>query len=114
MVFQRVVFVSFAILIQLLFLILMVFFFDTVWRWFSIAMSILSFLAVLYILSDRTNPSYKLAWVIPILAFPNFGGILYIMIGGNKLLRLRRELFSRDAAGAAPGRALYFHRILHH
>ena len=47
MVFQRVVFVSFAILIQLLFLILTVFFFDTAWRWFSTAMSILSFLAVL-------------------------------------------------------------------
>lgn len=90
MVFQRVVFVSFAILIQLLFLILMVFFFDTVWRWFSIAMSILSFLAVLYILSDRTNPSYKLAWVIPILAFPIFGGILYIMFGGNKLSKRQK------------------------
>ena len=42
MVFQRVVFVSFAILIQLLFLILTVFFFDTAWRWFSTAMTILS------------------------------------------------------------------------
>lgn len=90
MVFQRVVFVSFAILIQLLFLILTVFFFDTAWRWFSTAMSILSFLAVLYILSDRTNPSYKLAWVIPILAFPIFGGILYIMFGGNKLSKRQK------------------------
>lgn len=53
-------------------------------------MSILSFLAVLYILSDRTNPSYKLAWVIPILAFPIFGGILYIMFGGNKLSKRQK------------------------
>lgn len=93
MMFQRVVFVSFAILIQLLILIIMVVYFDTAWRWFSTVMFILSFLAVLYILSDRTNPSYKLAWVIPILAFPVFGGILYIMFGGNKLSKRQKAKF---------------------
>lgn len=90
MVFQRVVFVSIAILIQLLFLFAMVFIFDTSWRGFSTVMFILSFLAVLYIISDRTNPSYKLAWVIPILAFPVFGGAMYIMFGGNKLSRRQK------------------------
>lgn len=47
----------------------------------------LSMIAVLVIVNRRTNPSYKIAWIIPILALPVFGWVLYLLFGGNKISR---------------------------
>jgi cardiolipin synthase len=40
---------------------------------------------VLWIINDRSNPAYKIAWIISILLFPIFGGLFYIFFGRNKL-----------------------------
>ena len=32
------------------------------------------------VVADNTNPSYKIAWLIPILAFPMFGGTVYLFL----------------------------------
>lgn len=37
------------------------------------------------IINDNINPTYKLAWIVPILLFPIFGGSFYIFIGRNKI-----------------------------
>ena len=34
----------------------------------------------LYIINREDNPDYKLAWIIPILVFPVFGGLFYLFI----------------------------------
>lgn len=39
----------------------------------------LSVLIVLYLLIKEENPIYKLSWIMPILIFPLFGGIFYII-----------------------------------
>ena len=39
----------------------------------------LSVLIVLYLLVKEENPIYKLTWIMPILIFPLFGGIFYII-----------------------------------
>ncbi len=39
----------------------------------------LSVLIVLYLLVKEENPIYKLSWIMPILIFPLFGGIFYII-----------------------------------
>ena len=44
---------------------------------------LLSLIVVVFIASQRSNPAHKLAWVIPILIFPVFGGILYILLRAN-------------------------------
>jgi len=52
--------------------------------------SLFSLTVVCFIASQRSNPAHKLAWVIPILIFPVFGGVLYILImsnGNNKKFR---------------------------
>lgn len=52
--------------------------------------SLFSLIVVCFIASQRSNPAHKLAWVIPILIFPVFGGVLYILImtnGNNKKFR---------------------------
>lgn len=60
--------------------------------WLFIAFSVL---AVLWIIGGRSNPSYKIAWIIPILIFPIFGGILYLMFSGDK----KNKWIRRSTAG---------------
>lgn len=50
-------------------------------------MATLSVIAVFWIVSDESNPGYKIGWIILVLAFVPFGGIAYIMLGGNHLSR---------------------------
>ncbi len=87
LLFQRVVVVSLCILIQIAALILSVSVFSAYHRWFSIAMTVLSWLGVIAIVSTRTDPGYKIAWIIPILSVPVFGILFYLLFGGNRLSR---------------------------
>ena len=58
---------------------------------------VLSILAVLIIVSRQTDPGYKIAWIIPILLFPAFGWLVYLLCGGNKLsARKRRKMQGMD------------------
>lgn len=45
----------------------------------SVALTLISFLAVLYIIRRRDKGSYKLMWVILILTVPIFGGLFYLV-----------------------------------
>ncbi|GAE87121.1 cardiolipin synthetase [Acetivibrio straminisolvens JCM 21531] len=52
----------------------------------------MSVVAVFWIVNGKSNPSYKIAWIIPILLFPIFGGLFYIFFfGGKKLSRYEKE-----------------------
>ena len=93
LLFQRVVVVSLCILVQVAVLALGVGVLSDYTRWFRIAMTVFAWLAVIVIVSNRTDPSYKIAWIIPILAFPVFGISFYLLFGGNRLSRrLKRRL----------------------
>lgn len=62
--------------------------------WFCI---ILSVAAVLWIVSNRSDPGYKIAWLIPILTLPVFGGLVYLLFGGNRLSkRQQRKMRGMD------------------
>ena len=45
---------------------------------------LLSFVVVMYLLNNRLNPAYKIAWIIPILLFPIFGGLFYLLFGSDQ------------------------------
>ena len=45
---------------------------------------------VLHIVNSRANPSYKIAWIIPIMILPLFGLLLYFLFGGNQLTRRQK------------------------
>ncbi|MCI8524894.1 MAG: cardiolipin synthase [Oscillospiraceae bacterium] len=63
------------------------------YRWFDTVMTILAWMAVVGIVSHRTDPGYKIAWIIPIMALPVFGILFYMMFGGNRLSRrLQRKM----------------------
>ncbi len=75
---------TFILIISLLFQ--MLFFFlviktlnDSLMAFYWISM-VLTAIVVIYIINDNCNPSFKLAWMVPVLVFPVFGAILYIFL----------------------------------
>lgn len=85
MLFNRVVLVALSILVQLSTLIIIIWKFSNYFVLFDVVFTVISVLAVIYILNSRSDPAYKVAWIIPIMLFPIFGGLFYLMIGGAGL-----------------------------
>jgi cardiolipin synthase A/B len=48
---------------------------------------LLSLVAFLWVVNSKINPSYKIAWIIPIMLFPIFGGLFYVFFGRSKMSR---------------------------
>ena len=42
--------------------------------------AVLSALITVYIINRNDNSAYKLAWILPVLMFPVFGGLFYIYV----------------------------------
>lgn len=97
LLFHRCVVVAVALMIQVGVIVATITGFNNYFMefyWVCIAFSIL---AVLWIIGSKSNPAYKIAWIIPILAFPIFGGIFYLMFGGSHLgKRTKRKLQGLD------------------
>lgn len=91
MLFSRMVVVALALALQVAALILMLVIFEDYVVFFYAFCLLISLLAVLKIVNDRSNPGYKIAWLIPILLFPIFGGVFYLLFGGNRLGRRTRR-----------------------
>jgi cardiolipin synthase len=90
---HRAVLVSLLIVLQIVVLILVLSYFNTYFvgfYWFSL---IISVLAGLFIMNSKSNPAYKLAWMVPLLLFPVFGGLFYIVFGNNKLSKRDKKRF---------------------
>ncbi|TYQ18317.1 UNVERIFIED_CONTAM: cardiolipin synthase [Acetivibrio alkalicellulosi] len=84
-IYHRISLIVTALLAQIVVLIAVISTFNdyfVIFYWISI---IISMLAVIYIINDKINPSYKIVWIIPILIFPIFGGLFYVFFGGKKL-----------------------------
>lgn len=89
--FHRVVLVAFALAIQAFCLVVMIMHFNNYFVYFYAICILISLIALLYIINNKSNPSYKMAWMIPILVFPIFGGLFYILFGGNQLSKHSRK-----------------------
>jgi len=101
--FSRVVIFGLAILVQLFILILIIWHFSNYFAVFYGIFALISLIAVMIIVNSRTNPAYKIAWIIPIMLFPIFGGLFYLMFGGNKTSRRSKrkmELISQKTTEA--------------
>lgn len=92
--FGRMFIVGLLIFAQFVLLLLLIWKISNYFVYFYAFSLLLSMIAMLYIIGRRDNPSYKLAWVIPILLFPMFGGLCYIFFGHKSLpkrTRIRAE-----------------------
>lgn len=78
-IFGRTSFMALALVVQIAVLL-------AAFRWISNYLfvyggfTLLSAAVVLYIVNKRQNPSYQLAWVIPVLVIPVFGSLFYLFV----------------------------------
>ena len=85
LLFSRIVIVGVLILLQAVILGTAVVKVTEYFVYFYFIFTVISLLVVIYILGTKDNPSYKLAWVIPILLVPVFGGLFYLIFGLSKM-----------------------------
>ena len=96
--FHRSVLVALSLLAQIAVLVLMIVIFSENFTQFYWACIFISFLAAIGIVSSRSDPAYKIVWLVLILPFPVFGGLIYTLFGGSRHPRwLRRAMESIDA-----------------
>ena len=76
-----------AVITGLIVIIQIAFFMLEILRWgnyyvaIAFVLRLISFGAVVSIILRANNPTVKLAWIVPILMFPLFGGIMYLSFG---------------------------------
>ena len=93
LLFHRMFLVGLFLLIQIAALLVVIFQFSDYFVYFYWFCFVLSIFTVLWIVGTKSDPGYKIAWIIPILAIPIFGGLIYLMFGGNRLSgRVRRKM----------------------
>lgn len=78
---NRVVITAIIVLFQVGFFLLEIFKWGSYYVGIAFILRFLSFCAVIYIIWKPNNPAVKLAWVVPILTFPLFGGVMYVFFG---------------------------------
>lgn len=82
---HRLVIVTISILIQIAILGLILVQFNEYYGRFQFIMLAVSAWALIWVVNAKSNPAYKIAWIIPILLFPIFGGLFYWIFGNSKL-----------------------------
>jgi len=85
LLFGRFFIVAILIIIQLSIILSAVTWLQDYNHWVYLASLALSIVMAFFIIGNRTNPSYKITWLIVILAIPLFGGILYLILGNKKM-----------------------------
>lgn len=80
----KLIYIILLVIIQAVIFVLMYYFFQSKMIFFRALSIIISDVVVLYIINRQENPAYKLLWVVLILSFPIIGGVLYLLLSGNR------------------------------
>ena len=88
---QRLLFLFLTLAIQINIIFLVMLQFKDYFLYFYIISLAIGCILVFYILNGKSNPSYKIAWIVPILILPIFGGTFYLIYGGNKLSKREKK-----------------------
>lgn len=88
---SRTILFAIAIAAQLLLIIAFIIWFQQYFVVFYAISVLISITAVLWILNNRNNPAYKIAWIIAIMLFPIFGGLLFLFFNGYKTSRMTKK-----------------------
>jgi len=105
-VFNRLTVVSLSMLLQILTLIVLLVHFRQQYALIQTVTVFLAFVLTVHIVSGNRNAAYKIAWLIPILALPLFGTLIYFLFGrrtptpAQKLRNAALERKRRLAAAA--------------
>lgn len=83
--FSRPVLIGAFILVQLAVLYGAVVLLGQRISYFYVCCRVVALALVLQIIYRRDNPSYKIGWIITVMAMPLFGGLLYLVFGKTRL-----------------------------
>lgn len=90
---NRITIVVVLLLFQVAMLTLLIWNLSKYFVYFYAGFCALSIVTVLWLINTKDNPSYKLAWAVPVLLFPVFGGLFYLFFGGKRMpLRMRKRI----------------------
>lgn len=81
---QRILGVALVILLQLVALFVVIREFSSYFLYFYWFCVFTSIVVSIYIANGKSKLPYKVAWIIPILTFPLFGGLMYFLISGTR------------------------------
>ena len=79
-IFGRTFLVFFSLFLQLIFMVWGYYWLASKWYFVNGVVTVLGVLEVIYVANERSNPAFKLAWTIVILALPIFGSLLYLFV----------------------------------
>ena len=94
-IFGRVLFTVLCLLVQLVWLIGLVWKLGQYYVWFSSVLEVIALIVVLRINAKSDYSAARLVWTIVILALPIFGISLYLMFGRRGLTRATRRKYAR-------------------
>ena len=83
-VFSRVMYTALFVIVQVGAVLLVLRFFSEQFVYFYALCVLLSVCTGLHVLNRDINPSYKIAWLIPIMLLPIFGGLMYVMFSKTR------------------------------
>lgn len=91
-IFGRTTFAVVALIIQISILVSCFLFLRHYEIYIYGGFTLLGAIVVIYIMNKQENPSFKLAWIIPVLVIPVFGALFYLFVElqiGGKLIQNR-------------------------
>lgn len=91
---KRLVIISLLILLQVALLVLMILRLSTYSLWFALVFYLLGIAVGLWVLVKEDSPSYKIAWIVFIMALPFTGGAFYLLLGKQNISKRRRKVFA--------------------
>ena len=94
LLFSRLAFGAFFIILQVGVLVLTLYYFRDTYAQVQTAFTVLSVIAVLYIVNQEGSSAFKIAWILPIVFLPLFGIPLYILFGKKRIPDRKKERIS--------------------
>lgn len=91
----RLIFVAFAVLIQVAWFVVPMIWLNAYSVWISPAFSVIALIVVLKIYGMQKNAAFKIPWIILILFLPVMGLCLYAIFGRSEMTRTMRKRFKQ-------------------
>lgn len=101
-ILSRVFLFSLGIFLQLLWLFILVFKLSEYYLPIAFAFNMVSLAAALWIVGREGSFAIKMAWIVPILVFPLFGGIIFLISGGKGPRRKLKKALDKSFENVMP------------
>lgn len=90
--YGRTIFILLLLSIQIAVLVMVFRFLEQYMVYIYGGFTFLTVIVMLHIINDRTNPMYKISWIVPVLLIPVFGSMLYLF---THLQFQKKRIYSR-------------------